>query len=134
MRSFVLGATLFLIAAGGCDGSPDARHPTADQGVRTITPPSSGPYVSVAVDNYFHDVHPVDHKEIAAHRPLVVRNEGRNLHNVTIQGTEISHDVAPGKSFVIRPVGEVGPPGTYKILCKYHADQGMTGEITVIEG
>ncbi|HEV3473248.1 MAG TPA: hypothetical protein VG408_08610 [Actinomycetota bacterium] len=85
------------------------------------------------MDNHFHDIHPEDHKTIAADRAFVVRNEGRNLHNVTILGTDVNRDVRPGRSLSLDPVGETLDPGTYRIICKYHDYVGMTGQITVVE-
>ena len=93
--------------------------------------PDRGPYVSVAVDNHFHDIHPADHIAVDEDRAFVVRNEGRNLHNVTIARTEISEDVRPGKSFRLAPVGSRLAPGTYEIVCRYHVNLGMTGQIRV---
>jgi plastocyanin len=120
---------LFVFLAVACSrGAPDAEP---ESNTRTLPSRTTGPYVSVAVDNHFHDVHPRDHKEVAAGRPFVVRNEGSNLHNVSISKTDISEDIKPGESFRIDPVSKLGPTGTYKIFCKYHADQGMTGEITI---
>jgi plastocyanin len=92
-----------------------------------------GPYVSVAVDNHFHDIHPENHITIGADRDFVVRNEGSNLHNVTIGGADYSKDVKPGRSLHLSPVGARLEPGTYQIVCRYHSEQGMTGEITVTE-
>jgi hypothetical protein len=94
---------------------------------------TTGPYVSVAVDNHFHDIHPVDHKEIAADRPFVVRNEGSNLHNVSVVGSKITEDIKPGESFRVDPVSKLGPPGTYEIFCKYHVNEGMKGEFRIVE-
>lgn len=97
-----------------------------------MPPPTTGPYVSVAVDNHFHDIHPVNHIEIAGDRAFVVENQGHNLHNVSVAGSDISHDIRPGERFAIRPLKKYLEPGTYQIFCKYHADQGMAGEITVL--
>ena len=43
-----------------------------------INAPNSqhGPYVVVAVDNHFHDIHPTDPPTITANRPFEVKNEG----------------------------------------------------------
>lgn len=89
--------------------------------------------MSVAVDNHFHDVHPVDHKEIDIDEAFVVRNEGGNLHNVTFPGTDISVDIEVGESWRIDPVGKLGGVGTYNFFCKYHASEGMRGEFTVVD-
>jgi hypothetical protein len=123
-------AFLCLAVFAACSSETSTEQPKGD--VSTLPSRTTGPYVSVAVDNHFHDIHPRDHKEIAAQRPFVVRNEGRNLHNVSISRTDISEDIKPGESFRIDPVSKLGPAGTYKIFCKYHADQGMTGQITIL--
>ena len=99
----------------------------------TLPEPTTGPYVSVAVDYHFHDIHPEDHKEIATHRALIFRNEGQNVHNVTIAGTKIDRDIQPGESLRIDPVGSLGGPGTYRVFCEFHATSGMTGVFTVVE-
>ena len=58
-----------------------------------INAPNSqtGPYVVVAVDNHFHDIHPSDPPTITADRPFVVKNEGFNLHNFSVVGTPHQH-------------------------------------------
>ena len=116
---------LTTLFAGCISGDPPTKAPSTED--------TTGPYVSVAVDNHFHDIHREDHKMIAADRAFIVRNEGRNLHNVTIAGTDINRDVRPGKEFVLDPVGEFLEPGTYPIICKYHDSVGMNGEITIVE-
>jgi Cupredoxin-like domain len=118
-----------LVACDG-EGDPETVSSASPSVVFTGGP---GPYVSVAVDNHFHDVHPVDDKEISADVAFVVRNEGSNLHNVTFPDTEISVDIEVGESWRIDPVGELGGPGTYTFFCKYHASDGMRGRFTVVE-
>ncbi len=93
--------------------------------------PSHGPYVVVAVDDHFHDIHPVDDPKIAAHRPFVVKNEGFDLHNFTVIGTKISVDLKPNAVLWWRHLGNHLPPGTYHVICKYHVKQGMRGTFTV---
>jgi hypothetical protein len=127
----VVAATLLCsILFVGC--SSDVADEEPQSNIRTLPSRTTGPYVSVAVDNHFHDIHPVDHKEIAEQRPFVVRNEGSNLHNVSISNTDINEDIKPGESFRVDPVSKLGPLGTYKIFCKYHSEQGMRGEITIV--
>ena len=88
--------------------------------------PTTGPYVSVAVDNHFHDVHPDETVSFDSSRPFVVRNEGSNLHNVTIVETGFDKDIRPGRSVRMKL-----EPGRYHLVCRYHSDQKMTGEFTV---
>ena len=58
------------------------------------------PYVVTAIDYHFHDAHPT--LPIGPGRDLIVRNQGRNLHNVTIPALGFSRDVRPGGEVVIR--------------------------------
>ncbi len=125
MRRLSAVAFAVLFSAACDSASPDVAA--------APTPQATGPYVSVAVDNHFHDIHPEDQKTIAADRAFVVRNEGRNLHNITILGTNINRDVRPGRSLTLDPVGDSLDPGTYRIVCKYHDYVGMNGEITIVE-
>jgi plastocyanin len=109
----------------GCSGS--------DSETRALPRPTTGPYVSVAVDNHFHDVHPDTAPDIQADRPFVIKNEGRNLHNFTVVGTPVSRDIRSGTQITFDPIGDRFPPGTYEIVCRYHGDQGMTGRFTVVD-
>ena len=117
----------FVACDGDGGGEPGARSPGP---VLTGGP---GPYVSVAVDNHFHDVHPADDKEIDDDVAFVVRNEGSNLHNVTFPGLGISKDIEPGQSYRIAPVRKLGGIGTYNFFCKYHAEENMRGVFRVVE-
>jgi len=98
-----------------------------------INEPNSqhGPYVVVAVDNHFHDIHPTDPPTIAANRPFEVKNEGYNLHNFTVIGTHISIDIPAGGHFRWPHIGAHLKPGTYQVVCTYHAYLGMVGLFTV---
>ncbi|HXF56122.1 MAG TPA: hypothetical protein VNO34_00765 [Actinomycetota bacterium] len=126
MRPWLLALAGLLLAA--CAAGPRALPEPSRS---TLPRATTGPFVVVAVDNHFHDVHPEEHRQVSADRPLVVRNEGHNLHNFTVVGTEVSVDLRPGEEVSWDRIGEVLPPGTYRIVCHYHADQGMTGEVTV---
>lgn len=118
----VVGCALLLL---GCDAEVDPA------GVRSPAP--AGPYVSVAVDNHFHDIHAENDIRIDAERAFVVKNQGRNLHNVTIVGTDISEDVKAGDELSFDLVGDFLEPGTYDLICKYHDNLGMSGRFTVVD-
>ena len=83
------------------------------------------------MDNHFHDIHPSDPPTIDAGRPFVVKNEGFNLHNFSVVGTHISIDLRPGTQFAWVRIGAHLPPGTYEVVCIYHAYLGMLGRFTV---
>lgn len=111
--------TLAACSADTPDGPRSNIRPTKIE-------PSTGPYVSVAVDNHFHDVHPEDDITFDASRPFVVRNEGSNLHNVTITEIDFSKDIRTGESIRLNL-----DPGLYHLVCKYHPESNMTGRFTV---
>ena len=137
VRRWVLGCALLLVFAGACNGDNGDPEPSPSPTTGEVPSPvftgGPGPYVSVAVDNHFHDVHPVDKKQIDDDVAFVVRNEGSNLHNVTFPGLDISEDIEPGESWRIKPVRKLGGLGTYTFFCKYHAEENMRGVFTVVE-
>jgi Cupredoxin-like domain len=127
---------LLALVAAACGASPLASSgPTPGSGStdKVFLKPyrSTGPFVVVAVDNHFHDIHPVDRTHIAANRPFVVKNEGSNLHNFTVVGTHISVDLPPGKVMRWPVLGDKLKPGTYRVVCKYHSYVGMGGLFVV---
>jgi len=87
------------------------------------------PYVITAIDYHFHDAHPT--LTIEAGRDLVVKNAGSNVHNVTIEALGIVHDISPGDEFVIEDIARQLGPGTYELVCRFHQDRGMTGQIVI---
>ena len=92
-----------------------------------------GPYVVTAIDYHFHDAHPT--LPIEPGRALVVKNAGRNVHNVTIPALQISEDVRPGDRITIPSIGDELPPGRYPLICNIHDRSfGMTGTIVISSG
>jgi len=134
----MLAIAVALVAVGltacGGDTAGDGDRPDAAPSIRDLrTEDMTGPYVSVAVDNHFHDVHPEDDIRIAADRAFVVKNQGSNTHNVTIAGTDIDQDLEPGDEISFDPSGEELGVGHHVLICRIHAAQGMTGEFTIFE-
>lgn len=123
-----LGALCLTLAACGSSSEPE------DEGGlprRTIPPPTDTPYVSVAVDNHFHDIHVEDDITIAFEQGFIVKNQGSNLHNVTIPELDFNEDIRPGEQ--VEFLGDTMAPGSYSVVCRYHGDQGMIGKITVAD-
>lgn len=87
------------------------------------------PYVVTAIDYHFHDAHPT--LPIAAGRDLVVKNEGRNVHNVTIDALAFTRDVRPGDRLTVDGITDRLQPGRYSLVCRYHEDRGMTGTVVI---
>ena len=96
-------------------------------------PEQSGPYVVTAIDYHFHDAHPSLPIELG--RAMQFSNQGRNPHNVTIEGTSYDRTVRPGERITIDPIGSLlGSPGRYPFFCKLHADRGMSGVLVMVSG
>ena len=126
-RLVIAAALLLLVACGSGSASQSVTHDR----VIYNPEPSTGPFVVVAVDNHFHDIHPVDRTRISGSRPFIVKNEGRNLHNFTIVGTNISVDIRPGHELAWARLGSHLKPGLYRVICTYHDYLGMKGTFIV---
>jgi plastocyanin len=88
------------------------------------------PYVVTAIDYHFHDAHPT--LPIGPGRDLIIRNQARNVHNVTIPALGISRDVRPGEQVVIGAIAARLAPGRYELFCQIHlAAFGMKGVIII---
>jgi plastocyanin len=94
------------------------------------TPPR--PYVVTAIDYHFHDAHPT--LPIGPGRDLIVRNQGRNLHNVTIPALGYARNVQPGDQLELDDIADMLVPGRYVMFCKIHRDRGMSGVIVIARG
>jgi plastocyanin len=57
---------------------------------------------------------------------LVVRNTGKQLHNVSVPGQSIDTDVAPGQTITVK-LKQGGKALPY--FCKYHRTSGMWGSL-----
>ena len=122
MRPRALFMTGIAVLAAACS-DPTASSPAA-QGI--------GPYVVTAIDYHFHDAHPS--LPIAVDRAVQFSNQGRNRHNVTIEGTDYERTIQPGQRITIDPIGSLLPaPGTYPFVCRLHADRGMSGVLILVE-
>jgi len=98
--------------------------------VAALTGSEVRPYVVAAIDYHFHDAHPT--LPIGPGRDLIVRNQGRNLHNVTIPALGLSRDVRPGEQVVIRSIADRLAPGRYQLFCRIHLEAfGMKGVIVI---
>jgi plastocyanin len=64
---------------------------------------------------------------------LEILNRGETLHNFAVEGTAVDLDTRPGEATRTEPLASILEPGTHKFICKYHAAQGMRGEITLTE-
>jgi hypothetical protein len=118
-----------LVVSGACRDDGEATSDGLPR--RTLSPRTDRPYVSVAVDNHFHDIHVDDDIRIAFGQGFIVKNQGGNLHNVTIPEIDFSEDIRPGEQ--VEFLGDRLVPGTYNVVCHFHDSEGMFGRFTVVD-
>ncbi|MEH7224604.1 cupredoxin domain-containing protein [Bacillus sp. JJ1566] len=60
---------------------------------------------------------------------LVMKNNGVKEHTFTVEKLGIDYVVKPKQVKIVT----MGPkmPGTYELICRYHAKEGMVGEVIV---
>jgi hypothetical protein len=121
-------AAVSMLPACGDGGDEPAPTTITDRPLNEISYDPSKPWVITAVDNHFHDSHPTP--LLDPDSSIVIKNAGRNLHNVTFVGTDFSQDIEPGGEIVIDPIRDLlPPPGPWTLICQLHASQGMQGTI-----
>ena len=126
----ILAASLLLITfalvLSACGGE---AAPTPGSTGQSSTPASGDAGTEVRIvtkDNIFEP------KSYTVQGPafrIVVMNEGSNVHEVEVKGLVPETQLVAGqsKSFDIADV----KPGTYRIYCEIHEDEGMEGELIV---
>jgi plastocyanin len=60
---------------------------------------------------------------------LILKNKGQKEHTFTVEKLGIDVEVQPGKekTITVKP----NKPGTYKLICRYHINEGMVGKVIV---
>ncbi|MBU8771581.1 cupredoxin domain-containing protein [Cytobacillus oceanisediminis] len=60
---------------------------------------------------------------------LILKNKGKKEHTFTVEKLGIDVEIQPGKETNI----SVKPkqPGTYELICRYHFQEGMVGNVIV---
>ncbi|CAH0210200.1 hypothetical protein SRABI84_02121 [Peribacillus simplex] len=60
---------------------------------------------------------------------LILKNKGTKEHTFTVEKLGIDAEVQPGteKNITVNPK----QPGTYELICRFHFQEGMVGEVIV---
>ncbi|MEY8348200.1 cupredoxin domain-containing protein [Bacillus cereus] len=60
---------------------------------------------------------------------LILKNQGKKEHTFTVEKLGIDAEVQPGKekTITVKPK----KPGTYELICRYHFQKGMDGQVIV---
>ncbi|WP_338786375.1 cupredoxin domain-containing protein [Metabacillus sp. FJAT-53654] len=60
---------------------------------------------------------------------LILKNNGKKEHTFTVEKLRIDAEVQPGKEKTITV--KTKNPGTYELICRYHFNEGMVGNVIV---
>lgn len=60
---------------------------------------------------------------------LLLKNKGKEEHTFTVEKLRIDVEVQPGKEKTITVTPK--NTGTYELICRYHFQQGMVGQVIV---
>ena len=119
-------AMLTMVGCGSEAAKPSATAGTG--GTSSTTPQADAQEVRiVAKDNIFD---PMTYT-VEAGKPikLTAVNEGQEVHEVEVKDLMPETKLVPGESKTV-DLGAL-QPGTYRIYCEIHKDQGMEGEFIV---
>ncbi|WP_410982704.1 cupredoxin domain-containing protein [Bacillus cereus] len=60
---------------------------------------------------------------------FILKNQGNKEHTFTVEKLGIDAEVQPGKekTITVKP----NKPGTYELICRYHFQKGMDGQVIV---
>src|ERR671919_439077 len=99
---------------------PVPRHGGADHGLRGR--------LALGLKRSFFDPLCV---AVSSTQSLSLTNAGNLDHNLTVQGSDLSIDLAPGEEEETSEVGEFLQARTHRFFCRFHQDEGMVGTIVV---
>jgi plastocyanin len=147
MPRTALALLLLLVGCGDGGGTASPPSPTPQATVEpteTGAPEETSPPVEECTDETISGAAEVTIREtdfafspscliVLGGQGLEILNRGETLHNFSIEGTQVDLDTRPGEPTRTEALAEVLEPGTHKFICKYHAAQGMRGEITLTE-
>lgn len=129
----IMLAALSLLAAGCGDDDEDTTTattttPTATGATGAGGAGGGGGASSVSMTEYSFDPSDIT---VSQGDSIEVTNDGELPHNLTVEGEDLATaDIDPGGS---EELTVDLPPGDYEFICSIagHAEQGMTGTLTV---
>jgi plastocyanin len=126
-RILLLAALLGALTLAGCGQEPASPGAAATATTGTGSQTGMQEVVIIAKDDMFE---PVSYT-VTGNAPLRItaRNDGQHVHEVEVKGLMPETKLTPGQSKSV-DVQSV-EPGTYRIYCEIHEDQGMEGELIV---
>ena len=132
----LLGPTLLAAALVGCTADEVPRSVPTTESANRIDCPSAEPHpdlpstlMAAVVDDFTFRA--LDGAELPSCVSLDLMNEGRAVHNFSVEETTIAVDIPVGTSRTSPPLAL--HEGEYRFYCSYHRDRGMVGTFTIDE-
>lgn len=145
VRALIVLALLLASCAQEAAAPPSSESPTPEESATpTEEPPSPPPEEVECVDATASGkaevtVRMVDDEfapaclTVLGGQGLKLTNRGANLHNFSVEGSDVDIDIPPGETVRTQAIGGAVSSGTHVFFCEYHRSGGMEGEITVSE-
>ena len=133
MRRPLLAVIAFALRLGACelpngpDEEPEAAPTETPTACAEVSATEGAPAPVTMMDNFFDPLCVA----VSSTQALTLTNAGNLDHNFSVQGSEVSIDVAPGEEEETSEIGESLQAGTHRFFCRFHEDQGMVGTIVV---
>ena len=129
----VLMVPLMAVGCGDDEDETTAASETTAAETTSDDQAASGGGETITIGETEFALDPADPTAAAGDVTFEVSNDGGIPHNLEVEGNgveEVTNTIDPGGSESLTVALE---PGTYELYCSIgdHADQGMTGELTV---
>ncbi|HYZ11853.1 MAG TPA: hypothetical protein VE962_08165 [Actinomycetota bacterium] len=128
---FVLLAFTLLSAAcdlpEGPDEEPEAAATETPTECAEVSVTEGAPAPVTMMDSFFDPLCVA----VSSTQSLSLTNAGNLDHNLTVQGSDLSIDLAPGEEEETSEIGGFIRAGTHRFFCRFHEDQGMVGTLVV---
>jgi plastocyanin len=127
--TLVIVVTALLGACDLPDGDvePEAAPTQTPTECAEVSATEGAPAPVTMMDNFFDPLC----LAVSSTQALSMTNAGNLDHNFTVQGTDLSVDLAPGEEEETSEIGELVEAGTHRFFCRFHEDEGMVGSIVV---
>lgn len=132
MRIVMLPVIALSVVLAGCDlpngdVEPEAAPTQTPTECAEVSAAEGAPAPVTMMDTFFDPLC----LAMSSTQALSITNAGNLDHNLTIQGSELSIDLAPGEEEETSEIGEFVRAGTHRFFCDIHEAEGMVGSIVV---
>lgn len=124
---FVVPTLLVACDLPNGDLEPEAAPTQTPTECAEVSASEGAPAPVTMMDNFFDPLC----LAMSSTQALSITNAGNLDHNLTIQGSDLSIDLAPGEEEETSEIGDLVQAGTHRFFCDIHEAEGMVGTIVV---